>query len=170
MGLDDFSTGGTSSSSSSSGASGKQKQKSASGSRNRKSEVDEMKPYFTAVMKDDHDAVVVFKGKRAFSHESRFKNETVLCVIEDEDQFKELDSLSKSYTGKHLKTLFKREPKKAKDFVERHTTDEEGFTNVQCPVCGSGIDMKSDGYTMVFGELVHAGHDVSEVVEELDEE
>jgi hypothetical protein len=170
MGLDDFSSGSTSTTTSTGGASGKQKNKQQSSSGKKVSDNDTSKPYFTAAIDTRYDSVRVMVGKRAFDKSSRFKYENILCVLPDEESFDRLNEISLSYTDKDLEKLFRTEPRKGEDLVNRFKNDDKRVGTVRCEVCGDDIEMGNDNYTKVFGEIVHATHNVEDVVAELDGE
>lgn len=177
MGLDDFKSSGNTTTASSGGSTGAKKTKSGSTSQTKNVEVDKLKPFFTAAMNQRFESVEVFIGIEAFPRTSRHKFEKILCVIRSKEEYERLNYTCKLYTDKSLERLFKTEPTKAQDFVERNTIDIEDNTTEDnssdeetCPICEQTINLKSDEYVKVFGEVVHATHEVMKIVDELDEE
>lgn len=161
MGLDSFKTESSSSSSTSTS--------SGSSSTNiDTSEPDEIKPWFTAVIEDETERIKTFTEKAAFYKSGRHINETVLAIIETEDEFERLEARSQELHGMGLETLFKKQPLKGEDFVERMQAKSNEEKVSTCPVCSDEILITEDEYTRVNDVLVHAGHPVSKVAQELE--
>lgn len=159
MGIDSFKTELSSSSSNQSQSKGSP--------HTTRSSSDGKDAYFTAVVDQQFEAVKVFEGKSAFPRNCRYKHEKILCIVEGEDEYTRLDDISLKYTDRSLKDLFKVEPEKAQDIVDRYRSDNLKVKTSICPICSDEIDMQEDDYTKVFNEIVHAGHDVKTVVDEL---
>jgi len=129
--------------------------------------VDPEKPWFNAVIKDQTEKVVCFVGRRAFGPKERFKTETHLVSVEDEEEFERLNKLSKQYHSVTLKQMFKRDPFKGQDFINRLRSDDIQDREVKCSVCGESIIVTEDDYTVIDGYRVHADHTVEQVVEQI---
>jgi len=175
MGLDDFKTESSSSSNQSNTASPGNNGNSTGAKTSAKgetetSQVDPYEPYFTAAVKDEYESVETFKGKAAFPRSGRFRNETVLCVVETEEKFHRLNQAAEEYAGDTLKQLFKKDKEKALDIVERFGEEGQKLQTVTCPVCGGHLNMREETYTKAYGEIVHAHHKVKKVVDELAED
>lgn len=175
MGLDDFKTESSSSSNQSNTASPGNNgnttgSKTSTTGKTETSQVDPYEPYFTAAIKDEYESVETFEGKAAFPRSGRFRNETVLCVVETEEKFNRLNQAAQEYAGDNLEQLFKKNKDKALDIVERFGEEGQKLQTVTCPVCESHLNMREETYTKAYGEIVHAHHKVKKVVDELAED
>jgi hypothetical protein len=167
MGLDAFKKDTSTSTSSSS------TQSSSSNTRSRQEladvdvDLESEGPYFTGVIDRKRETSISYVGVSAFPPSSRHRYEDVVVTIDSQSEYKRLDRKSRELNGNELDTLFERNMPKAREFIERFSSDGEDKRVVTCPVCSSKLDMSETDYTKVFGEIVHSDHTARTVVAEL---
>lgn len=164
MGLDSFQTSSSGNSRSGGSSSSHSKLNSVQSVSSSKPTSEET-PKFTAIVDQTEDEVECYVGSRAFPRTSRHKYETVLAVIETEDELERISEKCKELHDRELTEFFQNNPNQATDFVKRLSVDGKRDTKEDCPVCGDEVDATRDNYTSVNDRLIHADHKVADVVE-----
>lgn len=172
MGLDAFKTDSGSSSEST-----KQKLKSkndesdtsdtSKSSSNKKSSLND-RPYFTVVKDSELRQVTTHKGKSAFPKRGRYRTETIIQIIESEEEYDRLDEKAQRHHGVKLPDFFKQDHALAKDFTERLSLSSGKSENPTCDVCGGEIDITEGNYTKIEDSPVHGDHNILNVLQALE--
>lgn len=163
MGLQDFKTESSS----------KSKDSNISNSANKpvkkKEEPDEDRlPHFIALEDIERERILTFEFPNAFGMTSRHRNEKVITLIQDKEDFQQFKQKAEEVWGDDIHKFFKKEPLKAKDLANR-VIGIGDQSNKVCPVCEEEVEIGHDDYTKAFSRLIHSHHRVDEVVDALDE-
>jgi hypothetical protein len=171
MGLDAFRTGDTETQSTDDENESNTESKSTttqSKSTTKSKNKDEERPHFTVVKDTELRNITTHKGKSAFPPRCRYKNERIIKIIQNEDQYERLNQKSKEHHNVGLPELFKQNHALAKDFVERLSISNDKTEDPTCEVCGSDIDITEGNYTKVDDSIVHGDHNILNVVQSLE--
>lgn len=161
MGLNDFKT-------SPSNSSAKSRTNGSSNSTVQSVEYSSDTPHFNAVLCKESGEAKCFTGEETFGDTCRFADEVYLTSIINEEEYDRVNRIARHVHGHTLEQLFKIDPVKAADFVDRLNPNKPGEEKCTCGVCGEPILITEDKYTKVDCHIVHTKHTVEQVVEELE--